>query len=79
MANVLVDIDPSGDRASSVSYFTVHQAVEGLPLQPICTGRYHDTFERIGGEWRFASRSVRPRLFGDISRHVSAPSNGVAT
>lgn len=73
VSNVLVNVDASCERASSVSYFTVHQELAGFPLQPICTGRYEDTFERRDGEWRFASRVVAPRHFGDITRHVGAP------
>lgn len=72
VSNVLIDVD-SATAARSVSYFTVHQELPGLPLQPIVTGRYVDTFELQDGAWRFASREVDPRLFGDISRHVAAP------
>jgi hypothetical protein len=71
VSNVLIDID-SATLARSVSYFTVHQAVPGLPLQPIVTGRYVDTFALHDGAWRFASREVVPRLFGDVSHHVAA-------
>jgi hypothetical protein len=59
-------------RTSSVSYFTVHQQVEGLALQPICTGHYLDTFELHDGKWRFASRNVQPRFFGELSFHAGA-------
>jgi hypothetical protein len=74
VSNVLIDVD-SSTAAKSVSYFTVHQEVAGLPLQPIVTGRYIDSFELHDGAWRFASREVDPRLFGDISRHVTAPTD----
>lgn len=72
LANTLIDIHPSGSSASSVSYFTVHQQVEGLALQPICTGHYLDTFELHDGQWRFAARDLRPRFFGDLSFHAGA-------
>ena len=75
LSNILIDIEPSGDRASSISYFTVHQELEGFALQPICTGRYHDTFECHEGEWRFATRAVKPRLFGELRFHVVGPDN----
>jgi 3-phenylpropionate/cinnamic acid dioxygenase small subunit len=74
VSNVLIDVDDA-TSARSACYFTVHQALEGLPLQPIVTGRYLDTFELHDGAWRFASREVDPRLFGDISRHVAAPAD----
>lgn len=72
VSNVLIDVE-SATNAKSVSYFTVHQELPGLPLQPIVTGRYIDTFELHDGAWRFASREVAPRLFGDVSHHVAAP------
>lgn len=75
LSNILIDID-SATTARSVSYFTVHQELSGLPLQPIVTGRYVDTFERCDGTWRYASRWVQPRLFGDVSFHVAAPHSG---
>jgi len=37
------------------------------------SGRYIDTFGDHDGEWRFASREIEPRLFGDISKHAAAP------
>jgi hypothetical protein len=73
LSNALIDIDPAGERASSVTYFTVHQALEGLPLQPICTGRYHDTFELRDGAWRFLTRSVVPRHVGELRFHANLP------
>ncbi|MCS3471536.1 hypothetical protein M2401_005300 [Pseudomonas sp. JUb42] len=70
MANVLIDIDPSGDKASSASYYTVHQQLEGFALQPICTGKYLDQFERHHGQWRFTRRAVTLSLAGDLRHHV---------
>ncbi|WP_409076411.1 nuclear transport factor 2 family protein (plasmid) [Pantoea sp. C3] len=75
VSSALIDISPSGDSATCVSYFTVHQELEGFPLQPICTGRYYDTFEKHDGYWRFTSRNVVPRLMGDLQFHVGAPVN----
>jgi 3-phenylpropionate/cinnamic acid dioxygenase small subunit len=77
VSNVLIDVD-SATAARSVCYFTVHQELPGLPLQPIVTGRYVDTFELHDGAWRFASREVDPRLFGDISHHVATPASQAA-
>jgi hypothetical protein len=72
VSNVLIDIDgPTTARSSC--YFTVHQEAPGLPLQPIVTGRYLDTFELHEGEWRFASREIEPRLFGELGHHVAPP------
>ena len=72
VSNVVVEVE-SETAASSICYFTVHQELPGLPLQPIVTGRYLDSFERHDGTWRFALREVEGRLFGDVSKHVAAP------
>ena len=66
--NVVVRVD--GDEATAQSYFTVFQATDGVPLQPIVTGRYEDRFDRGDGGWRFARRAMDLRLVGDVSRHL---------
>jgi hypothetical protein len=71
VSNVLIDLDPSGEKATAASYFTVHQELDGFPLQPICTGRYLDRFEKHDGEWRFAHRLVKARMLGDLHHHVA--------
>jgi hypothetical protein len=71
--NVLIDLD--GDRATSRCYFTVLQQTPTLPLQPIATGRYVDSFEHVDGRWRFASRRMIDAMAGDISQHAP-PSSG---
>ncbi|SRR5579884_1141626 len=68
--NLVLDIDEPSGRATARSYFTVLQAVEGLPLQPILAGRYLDAFERRDGTWRFAERRFAVDLVGDVSHHV---------
>ena len=67
--NLAIDID--GDAATATSYVTVLQAVPGaLPLQPIASGRYHDTFTHHNGQWRFAERRVSMPLLGDVRHHL---------
>lgn len=70
ITNVLIDVAPSGDKASSASYYTVHQQLNGFALQPICTGKYLDEFELHDGEWRFSRREVTLRFAGDLQHHV---------
>lgn len=77
VSNVIVEVE-SETAASSICYFTVHQELPGLPLQPIVTGRYIDRFERHDGTWRFVLREVEGRLFGDVSKHVAAPAEATA-
>ena len=69
--NLILDIDEAAGTASCRSYFTVLQAVPGqLPLQPVCAGRYRDTFVRAEGTWRFATRYMVIDLIGDMSKHM---------
>ncbi len=66
--NVIIDV--SGDTAKARSYYTVVQATESLPMQPIISGRYHDTFRSREGTWEFASREMFVDLEGDCSAHL---------
>lgn len=68
--NLILDIAGDVGEASARSYWTVLQAVEGLPLQPILAGKYHDRFERRDGTWRFAERRYLIDLVGDVSHHM---------
>jgi len=70
ITNPIIEIDEAANTAKARSYFTVFQALEDFPLQPIIAGRYHDTFERRDAGWRFAERIMLPELFGDLSRHL---------
>lgn len=70
-SNVRVEVE--GDIGSSHAYFTVFQATESLPLQPIMTGRYIDAFARDADGWYFTSRQIIPRLYGDLGQHLLAP------
>ncbi len=66
--NLSVDIGLS--TATARAYFTVFQATDGVPLQPIVAGRYTDTFARQAGGWRFDTRVMDLRLVGDVSQHL---------
>ena len=69
LTNLVVQLD-GPERATARSYFTVLQARPDFRLQPIICGRYHDTFVRVGGTWRFADRFILTDLIGDLSRHL---------
>lgn len=76
---MLIDVDASGDKASSQRYYTVHQQLDGFTLQPICVGKYLDQFDLHDGQWRFTRREVTLRLAGDLQHHVrGAQSDAVA-
>ena len=70
VANPVTDVDDALGTATSRSSFTVLQATDTLPLQPIVVGRYDDTFHRVGGAWEFASRTMTVDLTGDVSQHL---------
>lgn len=74
VTNPILDIDEAAGTATSRSCFTVMQASDDLPLQIIASGRYHDRFARIDGEWCFVERDYRQLDFtGDLSRHLRIP------
>ena len=68
--NVIIEMDETGMEASSRSYFTVVQATEALPLQPIISGRYRDTFRKTDRGWQFIRREMHVDLIGDCSAHL---------
>lgn len=71
ITNPIIELAPDGETAQCRSQWTVLQATEGFPLQPIATGRYHDRFARIEGEWHFTERRYAPiDLAGDMSAHL---------
>ena len=71
MGNPVIDID--GDTASARLRFTVFQALQDFPLQPIITGRYQDRFARDASGWHFIERRMQTELMGDLSRHLMLP------
>jgi SnoaL-like domain len=71
VTNTVLDIDDAGARATARSSYLVLQQVGNGPLQPIITGRYHDSFERRDGRWRFAERRFFVDLVGDLRAHLA--------
>ena len=68
--NVIIEVGEAGTAASSRSYFTVIQATDALPLQPIISGRYRDEFARDDQGWHFTRREMHVDLIGDCSAHL---------
>lgn len=68
--NVAIEVDEAAGTARSRSYYLVTQATPELPLQVIVTGRYHDTFHRVDGQWWFDSRTMFVDQVGDMSHHL---------
>ena len=74
ITNPIIHVDEAAGTASCRSYYTVFQQTPDLPLQAVCAGRYHDTFVRDCGEWRFATRDYSLLDFtGDLSQHLLLP------
>ena len=69
-SNVIIEADDDSTRASARAYFTVLQQVDDMALQPIISGRYHDSFHLIDGVWCFESREMLVDALGDLSRHL---------
>ena len=68
--NAIIEVDSPGERASARSYYTVLQQVDDLPLQPIISGRYHDSFRRVDGCWWFDTRVILVDLVGNLGSHL---------
>lgn len=72
ITNPIVEVDEAAGRASCRSYYTVFQATDDFPLQPIISGRYQDEFERVDGEWRFSFRDyTQVDLIGNLAYHLN--------
>ena len=69
--NTILEHDDGALEATTRSYFTVYQATPALPLQIVIAGRYHDTFEKVDGRWRFKHRLIFGDLVGNLTQHLS--------
>ncbi|WP_338923014.1 nuclear transport factor 2 family protein [Pseudomonas silesiensis] len=71
ISNPIIDIDEAAGTATVRSCYTVLQATDTLPLQPIAAGRYFDEFEHVGGIWRFSFRDYSHlEMIGDLTGHL---------
>jgi 3-phenylpropionate/cinnamic acid dioxygenase small subunit len=71
ISNPIIDIDETSGTATVRSSYTVLQATDTLPLQPIAAGRYLDEFERVDGVWRFSFRDYSQLdMVGDMTGHL---------
>jgi uncharacterized protein (TIGR02246 family) len=70
LANLDVRVDEDAGTATSHCVFTVWQATPTHGLQAALTGRYDDTFARVGTDWRFSERVIHADLLGDLWAHM---------
>ncbi len=71
VANTVLEEGGGADKLVATSAYVVLQATPELPLQPVITGSYVDTFVRVDGEWRFAERRFSIGRAGDLSHHLT--------
>jgi 3-phenylpropionate/cinnamic acid dioxygenase small subunit len=70
-ANPVIEVDEVAGSATCRTSYVVFQGTDGLPLQPIITGRYADRFARgDSGAWHFAERRYAVDHVGDLSQHL---------
>ena len=69
-ANPVIDVDEEAGIAQVSSSYIVFQGTDELPLQPIVTGRYLDTFTRGPAGWHFTQRRYAIDHVGDLSHHL---------
>ncbi len=70
ITNARIEVDETSGAATAHSSYTVLQATPDLPLQPIITGHYVDTFHRVDGAWCFQTRTMFVDQVGDLSHHL---------
>lgn len=56
--NSVIDVEPDGTHARGWTDFAYVRREDDGRLTLSTAGRYHDTFLRIDGRWRFASRAI---------------------
>ncbi|HTR71444.1 MAG TPA: nuclear transport factor 2 family protein [Mycobacteriales bacterium] len=75
--NSIIHVDEEAGTATARSSYVVFQGLAGhaaslLPLQPIITGRYWDSFGRAAdGSWHFTERRYLIDHQGNLSHHLS--------
>ena len=68
-SNVIIEMNEM-NLATARSYFTVFQATDELPLQPVIAGKYSDKFASTDGKWHFTHRQIIMTLKGNLSHHL---------
>jgi 3-phenylpropionate/cinnamic acid dioxygenase small subunit len=70
-ANPVIDVEEDLGIAQVSSSYVVFQGTDDLPLQPIVTGRYFDTFTRGADQmWHWTQRRYAIDHAGDLSHHL---------
>jgi 3-phenylpropionate/cinnamic acid dioxygenase small subunit len=56
--NIHIAVDEAAGTAEARAYFFVLHIDKGVPPTIKGGGRYHDSFARIGGDWRFTAKRM---------------------
>ena len=74
ITNPIIILSEDEMSARCESQWTVLQATDELPLQPIATGRYDDRFAIIDGAWCYIEKNyTQTDLVGNTSGHTKQP------
>lgn len=74
ITNPIIELSDDEKTATCCAQWTVLQATDELPLQPIATGRYHDRFAIIDGAWSYTEKEyLQTDLVGNTSGHTKRP------
>ncbi|QJB68817.1 nuclear transport factor 2 family protein [Parasphingorhabdus halotolerans] len=74
ITNPIIELSDDATTATCHAQWTVLQATDELPLQPIATGRYRDRFAIIGGAWSYTEKEyLQTDLVGNTSGHTKQP------
>lgn len=65
LTNLSIEVAPGATTASSHCNWTVLEGGPGQPIDIALSGQYTDTFEKVGGAWRFTDRLITIDLTGD--------------
>lgn len=70
LSNLTIEIDETGEGASSHCYVTVIQGIAaGEPINIVLSAQYIDKFAKTDGTWHFSERFMVSDMMGDLSRH----------
>lgn len=78
VANTVFD-EPAGDGGVTArSSYAVLQSTSSLPLQPVITGTYVDTFAHDEEGWHFTERRFGVSRTGTLDQHLTVDLSGGA-
>jgi hypothetical protein len=69
ITNHSIEFDEERTSAEARCYFTVLQRPPAEPYQIVVGGQYFDRFEKVDGEWRFASKVIQVDHLNAIGFH----------